>query len=700
MKGLRRNHELRPSFWVAPRLKSQTRRGGVTHQILDRSALKSQKKVSAHSWTPGEVRLSLSKVWSSDVNIAEALRPGQTYDSFYYSRQIDPKDLPQTPVSENLDTVIIVPLFDEPFSPHGELGRDESDEGVGVLELIGNLAAQVALEGGENPHESLEVFLFVNNSLKHAQKETKEYERNQNLLRMLNSLAHGKVPEDCVDEKTIQLCQDVIASDLKLSVVDKSSIGKCFYNGGVGVARDYSGLLASERIKQTGRQDGLLIWFDAENVLGDKQTLAKIQKRWREDHSAGVNTRKSLLRSILSPFDAEIQTLEYAQNYADYWGVTPFMIRLLQYKDDYDIDEDVDLMWGMNLISSLQAFHKVGGFHHITYMEDTFYVHALYFEYGLEGFLQCDDICIHNNYRASIRTDVHGGNGGDLYRLSQQKEMLYQSPFVEYTKRLIYKAIQSQIPYNELLSGQPQLAKIIDQNLYEMLTDLYRVYQAESHNFLILYRIRRLMDVVVTPAIKDMYPDHTSNEIDQVLVKYLYLFMGREKAEQEFEGLLQEFSEADKYFWKQLTVFCDFAEVIWKDFGESFTALNGNKRIASEDREIFIKEFWKLHKDDYQILWANLQGVYEDSLSGLWKNHFKENFQPKEDRFALIVLMAGYHAELVQKHDRETADYNLTLLFAKYFRNIEFQNLRTPVRAVAWFYKRMSERLNELFGFE
>lgn len=415
-------------------------------------------------------------------DMAKVLHGRQKFNAFMQTRKVRPSDLPSEEMNPNCKISIVIPSHDEPFST--TLGqRDPHDKNIGLLNLLFHLSQQK-----EIPIEEIEVLIVVNNSLADARNHTKEFQRNQDLIRFLNQMKNDLTPEEFsklkikkFDERrenndNILKVSKVQISNLKIHVIDISSPEKAFPICNVGVARDYGALIAVERFRKTGLlKDKIITWFDADSTP-TTGLLEKIKRTYQQtDCVAAIydrhfyppeRDRKTLLRH-----GYEIGNWDYESLLNKVW-------MNLRQQEEMPSRRKL-IMGGANLNMRADIFDQVGGIPHLNAAEDVLAAEKVA-RLGPVIPIQTEEpegIFIPS--RVSFRADAMGAHGQAVHKyeeLSRKKNLQFLHPDYCFFQNDLFMCFEQNKTFQEFLDLNPNYLSVIKEDEYILLQSLYKSY--------------------------------------------------------------------------------------------------------------------------------------------------------------------------------------------------------------------------------
>lgn len=364
-----------------------------------------------------------------------------------------------TPMKHNCRVALCVPVFDEPFSPHGEGQRDAEDEGVGITQLLFSLAEQKDIKPKE-----FEVIFLVNNSEADARAQTPAFLRNQETFETLSALSRGIIPSHFC-EKTKADCQKILNAKIRIFVIDRFSPGHAFRWSSVGIARDALGLEALRRFEKTGRSDGIIAWTDADSLLSDDYLASLIREYQKNSKLTGCGSRPSFHPARENEMDLLLFAASLASHHAEELCQKIWCYQ----KGGAGIpNQPTAFMGGSNLSARAKAFKAAGGIPHLRAAEDIVFSKRL-LEQGPIG---KSPGVVHTPLRVSLRTDSAGGLGQSMARLTnaiQEEKAILRSPRAHLAEWNVIASIESGLSHAQMLQQHPELSGVVSEETYSWL---------------------------------------------------------------------------------------------------------------------------------------------------------------------------------------------------------------------------------------
>jgi hypothetical protein len=406
---------------------------------------------------------------------------------------------------------LCVPVFDEPFSPHGEGQRDADDEGVGITLLLLSLAEQKDIKPKE-----FEVIFLVNNSETDARAQTPAFRRNQETFETLSALSRGIIPSHFC-EKTKADCQKILDAKIRIFAIDRFSTGRAFRWANVGIARDALGLEALHRFEKIGCSNGIIVWTDADSLLSPDY-LASLRKEYQRNpklkgcgsrvsfHPARENESELLLFAASSANQNAQELCEKIWFYQNSGASIPHRTPVL--------------MGGSCLSAKASAFKAVGGIPHLRAAEDILFSKRL-LELGPIG---KSPGTVHTPLRVSLRTDPAGGLGQGVARLTEaleKKNAFLRSPHTYFAEWNVMAALQYGLPYPELLAKHLELTDVVSEKTYSWLLFFAPAFWDGAHQSQGAFNFELIFRNNFTSEIEKKWPaqnlEEFYNEVSRVL---------------------------------------------------------------------------------------------------------------------------------------------------------------------------------------
>lgn len=484
-----------------------------THAIYDRSQIPKTHS-PWHTWTePSDGYQQTQKIFTDyrptrivPPAVSKALTGNHNLkNAFAETRQVDPRDYIQTPMHQDCRICVIIPAYDEPFSFHIDGQRDPEDIGTGILRLLTGLSAQAV----HLPKEQFEILIVINNSQDQAQKKSKEFLRNEYLYHALVSLSEGKI-DPTWSEQTRWMAEFIIETGLKLHVMDKFSKDKAFKICNVGVVRDYGALEALRRFNNIDRNDGILVWNDADTRLSAKYLSSMLQVY---DTNAEVSICDSHLINAAVGFDKRYVAGELygiAQDYiSDY--LQKFWMK--QHGVNAIPAERGHVIGGAKLNCRARDYLRAGGILHIPAAEDVIFSKKIQ-SFGKTHLMnQVVEAPKRISKRACGMGSMGWGVFSDIERATKDNPTLMTSSFI-FAKLTIFAALENQIEYDQFTTQSPESAQVISEDLFNWMKETLPSYVAGDGGGYDAYIYERLLAFALYPALRDTHPpDQIANSV-------------------------------------------------------------------------------------------------------------------------------------------------------------------------------------------